>query len=208
MNRMRFYITIVSVLFGVMGFAQTLTEYSFDTVELSLTKQKNDAIMCVAGPFTSVDGGIVGDYIINNKQYTGDEPNKNKTLGTLCIRGNEVRVFPSSLQRFEGEFCFHQICLVYKGKSRTKENANDMTCLRRAIGWKNAKKNILVEAENLTLHEFSKLLEKNGYQEAIYLDCGGWDYGWVKINGKTKTLGHSGSDEHFSNYLYFYKNKK
>ena len=203
MNKLRLFLVISLLLFSVKDYSQSLVEYPFTKMIFSTTKQHNNAKMYVTGAFTSYLGGIVGDYAVNGVYHKGKEPNKNKTLGVICIHDREVDIYPAGCNVRSDNY-FHQICLVRGRKSQIVKSEGDYRTLRRAIGMKTDGQKYLVECENITLHNFSILLQKNYYVNAIYVDCGNWDYGWIKENGKIKRLGHSDTDENFTNYLYFW----
>lgn len=159
---------------------------------------------------TSICGPYVEDGIAGKNFYGG---NMN---GYIAMWDNHVVIKPvkDSLSYYKqkaikNKGCFFEQCLLV-------DNHQMITCKlfnnerqRRAMVIKNGKPLIVESVKRVMIDDFSKALVAFGAESALYLDMGGWSYGWyTNCVGQTETIGvYTMNTKHQSNWIIFKYNE-
>jgi hypothetical protein len=165
--------------------------YCFDFTVTRPSKNDTTALLCVAAAFTRLDnGGIDGLYALNGK--INGQVNKRLGGGCLLIPGSDMIIagtrdgslltkgwIDSSIITKKADY-FQQLQLVRNAQAL--RYGKDLSLFqRRAIVTYAGKPAAVVESTgSITLQQFADDLVQLGVVDALYLDMGGWDEGWIR----------------------------
>lgn len=168
-----------------------------DSLEIDLRlarpKLNGKSILCVAAAYTklneyTVDGCFVGQGIVLNK----DELNptlkgvliKNDS-GMAILKSSDIDIKRSLLN---ATLLFQQSGLIF---SNDVQIYNDVAEFQRRalVRFKNDVWAVIENEERKTLDAFSLDLKRLGVVDAINLDMGAWDEGWVVTRSELLSLG-------------------
>lgn len=174
-----------------------------------LTQQRpsatdNSILLCAAAAFTRLDNGQVDGLFVVNGRVSGAV---SKRLGGGCLlndNSSEVKLFGTrdgnlltkkwidSNLTHEGVSFFQQLQLVRDYKVLRYGRDSSYFQRRAIVDYenKNQAPAIIESASVLTMQQFADALAAINIRNALYLDMGAWDEGWIRTtNGKRKTIG-------------------
>ncbi|MCA6364077.1 MAG: hypothetical protein IM638_13640 [Bacteroidetes bacterium] len=183
-------------------FQYTLPQnYSFDFTVSRPAMKDTSVLLCVAAAFTRQDnGGIDGLYAVNGNVQ--GHVNKRLGGGCLLLPGSGVVIegtrdgsllsqgwIDTNITAKKAAY-FQQLQLVRNAQAL--RYGKDMSLFqRRALVTFASKPAAVVESAGaVTLQQFADDLLMLGAVDALYLDMGGWDEGWIRNSqGKCARIG-------------------
>ncbi|MFN8712770.1 MAG: hypothetical protein ACK5Z2_07945 [Bacteroidota bacterium] len=167
-------------------------------------KTDTTILLCAAAAFTRLDNGNVDGLFAVNGVLNGTV---SKRLGGGCIISDQqpfVKMFAtrdatlltkgwvdSAIVSKKVSF-FQQLQLVRD--SLPLRYGKDISLFQRRalVTFTNSSRKpaVIESAAEITLQQFADALSQLAVKDAIYLDMGGWDEGWIRTtDGKRKTIG-------------------
>ncbi len=160
--------------------------------------------LCVAAAFTRLDNGSVDGLFAVNGVVSGTV---SKRLGGGCLLNpgkSFVRMFgtrdaalltqgwiDSSIIQTKASF-FQQLQLVRDTQALRYGKDVSLFQRRALVTFTNSSRKpaVIESAAEITLQQFADALSQLAVKDAIYLDMGGWDEGWIRTaDGKRTTIG-------------------
>lgn len=157
---------------------------------------------------------ICGPYIIDG--IIGDNFYKGNMNGFAAMWGDQLKIglisdsasyYKQWVKEKKGDY-FEQCLLVDAGET-VKCTLFTGKTKRRALATKEGKALVIESKSAETIDDFSLALKAYGVESALYLDMGGWSYGWYKdAMGNVKHIGfHTPNTKHQTNWIVFRKSK-
>ncbi len=166
------------------------------TMADAVIPKSNDSniALCVAGAFTSKrlpyfeTNNVLGDYVIDGVLHKGSETKAN----TGFIYSANDKIVISSSDKVEdcikdakqsGGMLLQQMLLLQNGKNvykGTPINPNTTNYYRAACIMTDGSFAVIQSKIILPLKNFISSLSQLGVSNALYLDMGGWKYGWYR----------------------------
>ncbi|MGL5892886.1 MAG: hypothetical protein ACRC3B_23540 [Bacteroidia bacterium] len=193
------------VVNGIRLYVYNLPENSIPAFTLTRPQKTDTAVLlCAAAAFTRLDNGSVDGLVAVNGVVKGTA---NKRLGGGCILSAQQPFLKivgtrdaslltngwldSNIAAQKASF-FQQLQLV-RDSSALRYGKDVSLFQRRALVTytNSARKPAVIEsAAEITLQQFADALAAMNIRNALYLDMGGWDEGWIRtVDGKQKTIG-------------------
>lgn len=164
-------------------------------------KTDTTVLLCVAAAFTRLDnGGIDGLFAVNGKV----QGNVNKRLGGGCLLISDKHPFISGTRdgsllskgwidsniTSQNADYFQQLQLVRNAQALRYGKDVSLFQRRALVTFAYRQPAIVESAGEITLQQFADDLAQLGAKDALYLDMGGWDEGWIRnSSGQCKRIG-------------------
>ncbi|MCI5055713.1 MAG: hypothetical protein MRY83_06370 [Flavobacteriales bacterium] len=177
-----------------------LDSFGIET-RLERPSASSEVALCVPAAYTNLaDNSVDGLFCSDSKLFNANKINSSlkgvfMNINDSCFIRKVNRVSLAELISEELpnlKYAFQQTCLV-SNHSPEKFQDNNKFQRRALVEFSNGKWAIVENESSITMNEFAKQLAALGTRNAIYMDMGAWDEGWVKtmrgrlILGKFKT---------------------
>jgi hypothetical protein len=168
-------------------------------------KTDTTVLLCVAAAFTRLDnGGIDGLFAVNGKV----QGNVNKRLGGGCLLVSHTHPIiagtrdgsllskgwiDSNITSQNADY-FQQLQLVRNAQALRYGKDVSLFQRRALVTFAYRQPAVVESSGEITLQQFADDLAQLGATDALYLDMGGWDEGWIRnSNQQCKRIGLIGS---------------
>ncbi|MCU0433356.1 MAG: hypothetical protein MUC87_07890 [Bacteroidia bacterium] len=168
----------------------------FDFTLKRPSKTDTTVLLCVAAAFTRLDnGGVDGLYAVKGK--TGGAISNRLGGGCVLLPPHNPLIagtrdgtaltkgwIDSTIVKKKAGY-FQQLQLVRDAKALRYGKDQSLFQRRALVTYAYKPAAIIESASEITLQQFADALAKTGAQDALYLDMGGWDEGWIRT-GRTQ----------------------